>query len=532
MGVYLSSQLPAPPVHVTAGRPKLAKISPPDGNINPNLAAACEILDAMLHAKLDIEGKVRARVLAAGHTTFVEGQGVLAGGWIKRGGINRPDLQFLPNEHVLWDPYALCDDEITFFIRELWLSDEELWQRQQAGLYKNVAQVIGGSEEASTGEWRKEITTPSNQKRKMYKILEYWGPQQLVPLDQLERKHQVGGHTAEEDIVATVYKNRVLLRVQRNPWAKLYKNPTPYERLPFWIMRAAPKVNSTYGWSTAEWIRPLQREINKTRNQRRQAVDMEMAAKIFYDETRGINLKALLSSRYGGAVGTAGPPGDVVNWFVPRTTTGNMAQEEALMDQEIQDITGVTSLHFGTPAPAQTRTATAAQLVTTEGNVKLDTLLKNMVDTGIIPMVEFFAAAALKYMTPKEIQQIIQSPTPPPHLREVIKRDYNVQVESGVSATSKAAELRNLNTAIMANAQAANFAPNEALAALRLLLAKQLRLLGFGDVAGFYDMVGQGMGQGQAPAGYGQRALPSAEAMQAGAMQGGLQLPEQTRRVA
>jgi len=492
------------------------------------IADASQIVDEILHAKVDGELRPALYFPDSWHGALVEGDGVLKAGWDEE--TNSPRLEYVPNEHCCWDPYALSDAKITFFIHEVWLTDNELWERQQAGIYDNRDAVIAASrtDDKNLDEWRREIAGPGNERQYLHKVVEFWGPQQLASDERVDKAHAKGKHIPAVDILATMYGDRYLLRVRKNKYAELMDNPTPFEKLPFFKAEALPKTNSTRGHQLVLWLRPIQRETNLTRNQRRQAVDMEMTRKTYYDENRLTNLKAMDAARYGGRVPTNGPPRDVIYDTAPQTSTDNMVQEEAMLDKEFQDVSGVTGMHLGTPEPGITRTATGATLATSRGDVKIDTIIQNIALTGVIPVLEFFAACALEYVSPEEVQAIIQSEEPPPaSFKDLIRNKYAIGVEAGPSATSRNAQIQQVQAAIAAQAQAAQAAPGPAIATLTVLNARLLRLLGHDDLAQYWQMVEQG--QGMAPGGQ-QQGMPNTENNAAMAQQGRMPTPQEVRR--
>lgn len=469
-----------------------------------------EMLDKVLHAKVDIELNPVGQLQDSYNGGLIEGVAALKAGWAVDEIGNHAQLSWIPGEHVLWDPYALTPDNIGWFIHEVWLSGEQLWQRAQARVYEHVEELLNEStEDIGQDEWRKELGEPGNKMRRMYKLLEYWGPQQLVRDEQLTRQHRKGRHTAAEDVTLTMYKDKVMLRQTANPYGGLFERPTSYERLPFFLCTPIRRRGSTYGYSMVLLVKALQREVNWLRNQRRQAVDMEMTRKILYDRTRQVDIKAWLKARYGGFVGVNGPPASAVFDFAPRTTTANMAAEEQVVDADMRDLTGVTHYHMGSTVQGMQKTATGMSIVTEEGNVKMDVLLANIAQSAIIPLLRFYVACIIRWVPPEEVQQIIGSLMLPPPFRDLRLKDYLISVESGISATSKAARIQNIQYALQSLAQIANVAPELAIPAMLELIVELLPLLGVAQTARFLEAAVSGRAAGGEPAGAGMSALPN-----------------------
>lgn len=516
------------------GEKRLGRVSPAlTTGENPT---AAKILDMVVHAKVDIELNPVRQFQDAFNAALVEHAGVLKCGWrrdvhVGEDGQPRPTsqatLSWVPNEHVCWDPHALTPDEIRFFIHEMWLDEDELWARQDAGIYRDVEKVVteGNKDETSRDTWREAVGGPGNKQRYLYKVIEFWGPLQLLERDKLDEMHRGGRHQRSMDVVATVHLRggaETVLRLERNTYADLFDNPTPYEKLPFVLMTALPKRGDTYGRSLVQLMKGIQLEANLLRNQRRQAVEMEMARKTYYDRNRGINLKEASDARYCGFVGVDGDPHGAIYDVAPSTSTGGLQNEEMVVDADLRELSGVTNFHHG-GSMANMDTATGISIVTQEGNVKLDNILQNLADSGVVPVVRFFAECAKRWMDPSEIQRIIGSNTPPPPLEQILGHDYHIEVEAGASATSKAVRLQNINAAVAALGQVANVMPESALPAMDSLMPEMLRLLGMPQaVAAYLKDREQGMGSeyGAAPAGSQGGAMPNAANQMAMARQG------------
>jgi len=456
---------------------------------NEDALEAAEILDKALHAKVDLELNPALPLMQAFHSVLVEGVGVLKGGWDFVRGLVNPEtgeagkplrnsasVVWVPNDSVMWDPYALRLDDISYFIYEFWLSEEELWQRQAAGIYENVEKVTKGGDEAREDLWRQGTAAPGNKQRRLYKLMEFWGPMQLLTPEALDAKRLRGKHEPARDIVATVYKNKTVLRVDNNSYADLFSNATPYEKLPFWVCTGRLRNGSTYGYSMADILTDLQREVNAKRNQRILAVELEQSGKLFVDTTRVQDLDALQKARHGGIVPVSGPPKGSVEWFEPHTSTQGIVQEEAMLERNIMHITGVTNVDMGSREQG-VDTATGMTLLTQQGNVIQQTMISLVAMTGVVPPLKFFAECAKRYLTPEELQEIVGSLTLPPALSEVLGHDYDIEVEAGLTAASRDAQIRNIQYTIQALGQLMNAAPQMAGPAMLVLMPELMRLL-------------------------------------------------------
>lgn len=534
------------------GRKKLGKVLPP--NERAAVVDAAKKWDMVVHAKLDLEANPRSTLRDAWETTLVEQHGWIKGKWIRENEtrsdgtsylVNRPDFEYCENETITYDPYATVDDDIKWVIHEVWVTEEELWDRQRRGIYDNVRDIATGQNEVGDNYWSlaregrtigtsvtSTPTAPGNKTRFKYRLLEYWGPMQLKSDTQLDSLHRQGKHAPEVDVVATIYKNKVLLRVEENPYSRLKDKPTPLQKVPFFKGVALPRAGTTWPDSMAMRIRPIQREINTLRNQRRIAVEREICPKTFYDQNRLTDTERLLRAQYAPFVPTNGPPRDVVYTHTIQTSTGPLVQEETIMDDDMRDVTGVTHVKTGSSVPGMQKTATGMSILSAEGDIKLDTLVSNIAHSTVLPMMDWVTQCCIEWATPEEIMEIVglEPDFPLDALKTVLSRAYSIEIEAGLSVTGKEQESQKLQMALMAVGQIANAIPEAASAGAVELISKLLKNLDIG-AAEFQKAIEEGKyAQAQAPAGSQQEA-PINPNMQ-GMMSGGRRKvsPQEMRR--
>ena len=503
------------------GKARLAKVYSESTNALRPLAA--KMLDEVVHAKVDITLKPIRQYLDGFNSTAVEGQGVLQMGWMNGKGQNRPTLEYVPGEHVCWDPYPLTPEKIEFVCREMWLTAEELRRRAVQGTYDRdaVEEIVKlGQSDHVDETWTSNVADPENPQWARYKIVEYWGPQHTIKGEYTTDRRRIKRGLAP-NIVATYFDDRVLLRVEQNTYANLLSHAEPLEKLPFVIMTAIPRRGSTYGYSLVRWMRDSQREINLMRNHRRLAVMQELTRKVAVDKDRCGNLDNWRDAKYCGVIPVDGNPNNVVADFAPKTSTQGIVQEEMMLDRELQDLTGITDYHMGSSGPGMQKTATGVSILTEEGNAKQDTMLANMAASGIVPVMRWMAAACIRYVKPKEVQEILGSRTTPPPLRAVLEEDYAIELEAGPSAASKAVRARELEYAAQTYGQIVNAAPEVAIPALMAITQERMRLLGLGHITA--------MSGAQAPAGQNAGGQPSVAGQMGNAHQ--MQQPENRGRM-
>ncbi len=505
---------------------KLAKVSPPVTKGLLPIAAA--VGDDVLHSKLDLIGRPDVSMPALWETALLESHGWLTVSW-QSGPVNGPRIEHVPNEHIVFDPYARTDRDIRWVIHEIWLTEDEIWALKAEDVFENVGKLPRGVDETREDTWLEGVSGPGGRPNYKYKLIEYWGPIQIRSDEELDSLHAKGKHEPEIDVVATLYKNEVLLRIDDNPYAKLFEVSDALRKLPFFKCTPLPRANTAWGDSFALRIKPIQREINTLRNQRRLAVEGELNRKTFFDQNRLTDLERAYAARYGGMVPVNGPPGDVVKDFAPITSTGALYQEEQLMDDDLRDATGVTYWHTGSTVPGMQKTATGANLITSEGNVKLDTIIWNVAATSVLPVAEFTMQCVAEYCTAEEVQEIIGSATPPPWdaMKLLLTKEFRVELESGPSATSKEADIANQQTTLSYLAQIANAMPQQAMAAFNVVMPRLLCNLGMPEAAAVFTQSAEVAAGAAAPAGQQVEGPPNAGYARQAALQGRRRTPQE-----
>jgi len=481
-------------------RRKLAKVLPPELSFSDDAKNGAQIGDAVLHAKLDLLANPEATIVPAIEGGLVEGDGWVKFDWLRgqtRDGrmVNEPRLTYLDNEDVTFDPFARRIEEVQWVVQNVRMSVDQLYEKKGTVGYKHVDEVVklaknpddSDDSERLEGIVRSNRGESGNKQRNVVHLLQFWGRVQVRDDAELERLHQGGKHPEELDVFVTVYENKYILYAETNPYVSLMDNPKAFDKLPFFKCSPNPRRIGVYGDSVAEIMRPIQKEVNTMRNQRRIAVGLETNPKVFYDQSRLTDLDRWFSARYGGPVPTNGPPGDIVHQFSMQTSTGILDREESIASSDMVDVTGVTPFHLGQTQPGLARTATGVSTITAEGNVTMETMIDNVNRTLVLPLTKFAMQACIEWTSPDEVAEILQwEPPNPIILKDMLPRDFSVDVETGLTATSKNIQLQQVQAALSSITQLAQILPEPTLLAVTELMGKMLHLLNLGDVDKFY----------------------------------------------
>lgn len=395
---------------------------------------------------------------------------------------NKPRLNYIPIEYVLWDPTAKYLDDIRYVIHEKQVSLGYLWQKQAENVYENVDRV---SAEASDKETRTRpsrfsrsyANQPADPERQLVTIREYWGQLQLLPDTELYKLREQGKNAPAQDVVCTTFEDKVMLRPpEPNPYAKIRKDPTPYEKLPFFLGHCILKDAETWGRSVVGELEALQEEINKVRNQRRQNVDLAMCTKAIADTNLDIDKDALTDPTFTGIVDSNGNPNDGVMLFKPGNVTQGMEREEAIVDGDMQRVSGVTNPKLGVSARGR-QTASEVMSLLEQSNQNIAMIPQNLMKTQIVPMCEFLCDCIVAFVEPPEVAEQLGFRVPPPPLSQILDREWDITVKAGMQATSKTLQVKNLQFALQIIQPMAQFAPQVYMPIYMSLTEKLLPLL-------------------------------------------------------
>jgi hypothetical protein len=170
---------------------------------------------------------------------------------------NRPTILYVDPFDFVWDPAATNDKNWQYVFHRSWLTMAELKQRQEIGLYKDVAKVADNESSDSTEERSvKESSEESKAKRAgKYAIWERWS----------------------RDGTVMVMCGETVLRDDPNPYF--------HGDIPFAVYRSQPTPRSMVGVSEVEKIEHLQEAIWTRDNQRIDAVSLALNTVLIVDPT-------------------------------------------------------------------------------------------------------------------------------------------------------------------------------------------------------------------------------------------------------
>lgn len=464
------------------------------------------IMQQVLNYHLDECMPIYTLWLEAFQCAFVDEMGPIKLTWDRQVGAeaivrNKPLAENVPLEDLLIDPFPREAQNIRFIIHWREVDLDELWDMQDRGIYRNVEKVqatLEAAGAASKDGFERTALQETHSERRTAEVFEYWGRLQLLPETLIKQLRIEGQNVPPQDVMVTTFDNKVILAGPTpNPYASLRPDLTPLEKLPFVLPVALPEKGSFWGTSVVWLMRFLQREINMIRSERRDNVILELNPRTLYNRNSGVDIEVANRARKGGFI----PTDELENTFrewQPGNVTQSAYREEEINRRDRQALTGVTDYNEGMNRPGMTDTATGISILTEQANLTFANYAQNLKKTGIVPFLKKLADYAIQWVEPEELKEILGSLSMPPPLRQMVTRRFDVSVDAGLGAASKAVETRNLEYALQTVGQIAQLAPDVAGKALMLIVQKLLPLLGIHDVA---QQLQGGTAQGGGPPG-------------------------------
>ena len=218
----------------------------------------------------------------------------------------------------------------------------------------------------------------------------------------------------------------------------------------------------------------------------------------------------LSKAKFGGLVGVNGDPRAAVHFWSPETTTQNMAEEESVMDDDLRELTGVTHYNVGGVVPGMQKTAAGVSTLTAEGNVKQEDLIQMVAETSVLPLVDWAVEGALLWVGDEEVTRIIGASEKPPTWREVLGKDFTVEIEAGAPVVSRQIENQELEYLIQVMAGVGNLFPDVVGSATVMALITIFKNMGKPELAAQFEQLIPKAPQGTTPpAGQGMEGLPN-----------------------
>lgn len=249
-----------------------------------------------------------------------------------------------------WDPSATNDEDWEFVFHRIWLSKEQLLDRQKRGIYKNVDELIALQEKGEFDSFRSDFETEEEQnarRRDKFEIIEYWTPTKLCVLGE----------------------RSVLLRETDNPFW--------HGKIPFVTGCTQPRPRSLVGRSEVEQIEALQTFAHTIDNLR--IAGAKVAINPPFKYRRGMKGGKDFKILPGGRLGVDRM--DDIEQLIVNPGTAFGVEEGQILLGQMQNQTGANSYLSGSDSAMSQisqDTATGVSLLQQEANKRMSSKMLYM----------------------------------------------------------------------------------------------------------------------------------------------------------
>ena len=267
-----------------------------------------------------------------------------------------PRIERVDIDSIFFDPNALNSEDVGYIVNEIYLTYNQIYERQKLGFYKNIETPKLFDEE---DEYKKV---------KLYDIY--------------ERKND------DAWVVSTLFENHLL----RNE--VILQDGQPFvwgSMLPQLKKIDNENYVSAYGEPIMASAMPLQDEINITRNLLIDAVRTHIMPKIMMPKSMGVSREDI--ETLGKPIYTDDPKGVQI---LPPPDVNSAGMNLQLLESELTEVTGVSPQNNGAQT-AHNETATEISIKAQEGGRRSADYIRQYNETFIEPLFDRFAMLVFKY---------------------------------------------------------------------------------------------------------------------------------------
>ena len=242
------------------------------------------------------------------------------------------------------------------------------------------------------------------------------------------------------------------------------KNELPYQfdptepvRPPFVVGTAFPESHVMYGKSFPGITRDLQKETNARINQEREAVARALRPPTLVNRNSNIDLMALMIRKIGGVVqGNDVSPESVREMEIANPVPISLPAQQRI-DQLYTEISSIGPAEVGAAQPgSEDQSATASSTQSTNANKKMNMVIRNLTQTGIIPMLRFLLRLEQEYESDELIEQVTgrvlgwkfvkdkEGKHVGPRPSVVIQGDFDLSANVGQNKNNQLAQLKTI----------------------------------------------------------------------------------------
>jgi hypothetical protein len=234
-------------------------------------------------------------------------------------------------------------------------------------------------------------------------------------------------------------------------------DPTEPIRPPFVIGTAFPESHTMYGKSFPGVTRDMQKETNARINQEREAVARALRPPTLVNRNSNIDLMALMIRKIGGVVQGNDVSEESVREMEISNPVGVSLPAQQRIDQLYTEISSIGPTEVGAQQVGSADdSATASATQSTNANKKMNMVIRNLTQTGLIPMLRLLLRLEQEYESDAFIEMVTgrvlgwkfvkdnngNHVGPPPTV--VIQGDFDLSANIGSNKQNQLAQLKTI----------------------------------------------------------------------------------------
>lgn len=234
-------------------------------------------------------------------------------------------------------------------------------------------------------------------------------------------------------------------------------DPTETVRPPFVVGTAFPESHTMYGKSFPGVTRDLQKETNARINQEREAVARALRPPTLVNRNSNVDLMALMIRKIGGVVqGNDIGPESIREMEVANPVAISLPAQQRI-DQLYAEISSIGPEQLGAnPAGSDEQSATESSTQSSNANKKMNMVIRNLTQTGILPMLRYLLRLEQEYESDTLIEQVTgrvlgwkfvkdsKGKHVGPRPSVVIQGDFDLQISVGINKQNQLAQLKTI----------------------------------------------------------------------------------------
>ena len=348
--------------------------------------------------------------------------------------VNRPDIRYIDDDSLLWDPYKYAWPEVweSGWVMELNILKTAAELRRLVdteGYDSEAVEGLIGTGQAIDETRDDEEVIPTAQDNQRYELRQFYGWISLTP-DARDTKFC-------KIVTDRDFKYFVLKPTDDELHVYRWLDNRPM--IPYTVGYLTPRLGRIHGYSVILLLYELQQEENAMRNMIRRSAEQDLHSVYAVRRGSGLDVNSMQNRTSGAVVWTDGDVRTAMAEFPHRDTTGSGLNDLAVLEKDKQRTLGNTDRSMGISDPSQGDTATAAMLETNAANAVKFFFISRYGQMFLEPIMLMATVQSIQFATPQQLQDY-GIELPQGMTRKDLYQNLKIKVDSARGATNVVAK--------------------------------------------------------------------------------------------